>query len=96
MSRVELDGDQVSSILEAARVFEDNGARFGSVDGVGPGGVEATVGGRSVIFSGSVGAERARALVDLMEDHPEVSLFDLRSPDRVIVRGDGGDGESEG
>ena len=93
LGRVELDEDQLGEILEFARVLENNGIRLDSVDDVGPGGVEATVEGRHVVFSGSIGDERARALEDIMGKHPEARNFDLRSPQRVVVGGT--DGEPE-
>lgn len=97
LNKVELDRDQVPEILNVARTFEKYGVNFGSVEEVGPGGVEATVEGRPVVFSGDVGPGQARALEGVMERHPEAPVFDLRSPERVVVgAGDGGDGESEG
>ncbi|MBA2692502.1 MAG: FtsQ-type POTRA domain-containing protein [Rubrobacter sp.] len=97
LSVVEVDGDRVPEILNTVRTFEENGVRFASVDGIGPGGVEATVEGRSVIFSGGVEASQIRALPDVMEENPEAPVFDLRSPDRVVVgAGVGGDVEPEG
>jgi hypothetical protein len=93
LGRVELDEDQLGEILAFARVLEDNGVRLDSVDEVGPGGVEATVEGRHVVFSGSIGDEQARALQDIMDEHPEARIFDLRSPQRVVVGGM--DGEPE-
>lgn len=97
LNRVELGRDQVPEILDAVRTFEENGVRFVSVDGVGPGGVEATVAGRPVIFSGEVEEKQALALEDVMERHPEAPVFDLRSPERVVVGASGGgDDETEG
>jgi hypothetical protein len=93
LGRVELDEDQLGEILEFARVLENNGVRLDSVDDVGPGGIEATVEGRHVVFSGSIGDERARALEDIMGEHPGAQIFDLRSPQRVVVGGT--DGEPE-
>jgi hypothetical protein len=93
LGRVELDEDQLGEILEFARVLEHNGVTLDSVDDVGPGGIEATVEGRQVVFSGGIGEERARALEDIMGEHPEAQIFDLRSPHRVVV--DGTDGEPE-
>jgi POTRA domain, FtsQ-type len=87
LGRVELDEDQLGEILEFARVLENNGIRLDSVDDVGPAGIEATVEGRQVVFSGSIGDERARALEDIMGEHPEAQIFDLRSPHRVVVDG---------
>lgn len=94
---VELDEARVPGILDAVRTFDENGVRFGSVDSVGPGGVEATVEGRPVVFSGGVGAGQVRALPDIMEANPEAPVFDLRSPERVVVGTVGrGDVEPEG
>jgi POTRA domain-containing FtsQ-type protein len=99
LRRVELDEDQLGEILDFARVLESNGARLDSVDGAGPGGVEATVEGRSVVFSGRISVEQARALEEVMSEHPDARIFDLRSPERVVVGGPssgGTDGEPEG
>jgi hypothetical protein len=70
-----------------------------SVDEVGPGGIEVTVKGRRVIFSGSVGDGQVRALQDVMRRHPEAPIFDLRSAERVVVGGPsngGADGGPQG
>ena len=99
LGRVELDEDQLGEILEFARVLESNGVRLDSVNEAGPRGIEATVEGRRVIFSGDIGGGQARALEDIMSDHPEASIFDLRSPQRVVVgeRSNGGtDADPEG
>ena len=87
LRRVELDEDQLGEILEFARVLESNGVRLDSVDEAGPGGIEASVEGRRVVFSGSVASRQARALKGIMEEHPEARIFDLRSPERVVVGG---------
>ncbi len=97
LNMVELDEGRVPEILSVARTFEENGVRFGSVDGAGPGGVEATVEGRAVIFSGEVEGTQVRALPDVMEENPNAPVFDLRSPNRVVVGSSGGgEVESEG
>ncbi len=99
LRRVELDEDQLGEILEFARVLESNGVRLDSVDEAGPGGIEASVEGRRVVFSGSVASGQARALKGIMEEHPEARIFDLRSPERVVVGGlsnGGADGRPEG
>lgn len=85
LDRVELDRDQVGEILEFARVLNTSGVRLDSVEGAGAGGIEATVDGRTVIFSGDVDERQARALKDIMPRHPDAQLFDLRSPERVVV-----------
>ena len=95
LARVELDEDQVEDVLETGRILEENGLTLASVDGVGPGGIEATVEGEPVIFSGSVGVGQARLLEDVMAKHPDAPVFDLRSPERVVVGGSSDDG-SEG
>jgi hypothetical protein len=85
LERMELDRDQVGEILVFARTLHENGLSLDSVDGAGAGGIEATVEGRRVIFSGDVGERRARALKHIMPEHPDARVFDLRSPERVVV-----------
>ncbi len=85
LGRLELDRDQVGKILGFARVLDANGVRLDSVDGAGPQGIEATVEGRRVVFSGGLGEGQAEALKDIMRRHPEAKLFDLRAPERVVV-----------
>ena len=85
LERMELDRDQVGEILEFAKTLHRSGISLDSVDGVGAGGIETTVEGRSVIFSRNVTARQTLALKGLMPEHPEARAFDLRSPDRVVV-----------
>jgi hypothetical protein len=85
LERVKLDRDQVGEILEFARVLNRGGVTLNSVDGAGAGGIEATVEGRPVIFSGDVGERQVHALKDIMPEHPDARIFDLRSPERVVV-----------
>jgi hypothetical protein len=99
LRRVELDEDQLGEILEFARVLESSGVRLDSVDAAGPGGIEATVEGRRVVFSGHIGEGQAGALEEIMSEHPRARTFDLRSPQRVVVSGPssgGPKGEPEG
>jgi POTRA domain, FtsQ-type len=99
LRKVELDEDQLGEIVEFGRVLKRNGATLDSVDEVGPGGIEVTVKGRRVIFSGSVGDGQVRALQDVMRWHPEAPIFDLRSAERVVVGGPsngGADGGPQG
>jgi POTRA domain, FtsQ-type len=99
LRRVELDEDQLGEVLDFVRVLESNGVRLDSVDEVGPGGIEATVEGRRVVFSEGVGDGQVRALEEIMSEHPEAQIFDLRSPERVVVGGPsngGADGKPEG
>jgi len=93
LERVELDEDRLGEIMEFGRALEDNGVTLDSVDEAGAGGVVATVEGRRVVFSGSVGEEQARALEAIIDEHPEARIFDLRSPQRVVVSGAGGEPE---
>ncbi len=95
LGRVELDEDQLGEVVEFARVLERNGVRLDSIDEAGPGGIEATVEGRRVVFSGGVGEGQARALKEIMSEHPEAGIFDLRTAQRVVVGGSS-DGEPEG
>ncbi len=85
LERVELDRDQVGEILEFARALHESGLRLDSVGEVGAGGIGATVEGRQVIFSRDVGERRAMALKHIMPEHPDARVFDLRSPERVVV-----------
>jgi hypothetical protein len=87
LERVELGEDLLGEVVEFARVLEGNDIRLDSVDEAGPGGIEATVEGRRVVFSGEVGAGQARALEGVMSEHPDAPIFDLRSPQRVVVGG---------
>jgi hypothetical protein len=99
LGKVQLDEDQLEEIVEFGRVLKRNGVTLDSVVEVGPGGIEAIVEGRRVIFSGSVGDEQVRALKDVMRWHPEAPIFDLRSAERVVVGGPsngGADGSPEG
>lgn len=90
LSRLELDEDQVVDVLRFGRVLGENDLEMGSLEAAGAAGFEAAVEGRRVFFSGEVSAEQARALGEVMERHPEASVLDLRSPDRVVVDADNG------
>ena len=93
LGRVRLDPDQVGEISQFAETLSGSGVRLDSVDAAGPQGFEATVEGRTVIFSDAVGEGRTRALVSIMRQHPGARTFDLRSPERVVVGGSSdGDG----
>ena len=85
LTRMELDRDQVGEILDFANTLHRNRVRLDSIDGVGAGGIRATVAGRPVIFSRDVTDGQAEALKDIMPRHPDARAFDLRSPDRVVV-----------
>jgi hypothetical protein len=85
LKRMELDRDQVGEILVFARTLHNSGMSVDSIEGVDAEGIQATVEGRRVIFSGEVGERRARALKHIMPEHPEARVFDLRSPERVVV-----------
>jgi hypothetical protein len=82
--------DQVGEILEFAKVLSASGVRLDSVEEAGPEGIETTVEGRRVVFSGGVSEGQARALMEIMRRHPEAETFDLRSPERVVVGGTSG------
>ena len=94
LKRVELDEGRLEEILGISEALEENGVRLDSIDGVGAGGVEATVEGRRVLFGGGVEVGQLRALPSVMEEHPEAPYFDLRSPKRVVVAAAEGDGPS--
>ena len=82
---VNLGERRLESILSSGRTLQKNGVTVESVPGVGPGGVEAIVDGRRVIFSGPVQVEQARMLPKVMAQNPDVAVFDLRSPERVVA-----------
>jgi POTRA domain, FtsQ-type len=85
LGKLELDRDQVGEILEFAKTMQRSGMRLDSIDGVDAGGIRATVEGRPVIFAGNVSDGQVRALKNIMPGHPDARVFDLRSPDRVVV-----------
>ena len=85
LERMSLDRDQVGEILDFARTLHESGIGVASVDEVDAGGIRATVEDRAVVFSGNVDDRQAEALGDIMPEHPDARLFDLRSPDRVVV-----------
>lgn len=82
---VEIEGWRVPEVLAAARVLEEGGAGLDSVDSVGAGGIRATVAGRRVLLSDSVGGGQVDALEKVMQKNPARAVFDLRSPGRVVV-----------
>jgi hypothetical protein len=77
----------LGEVVEFARVLDSNGVRLDSIDEAGPGGIEATVEGRRVVFSGDISDGQARVLEGVMAEHPGAEIFDLRSPQRVVVGG---------
>jgi len=85
LEQVEMSEDRLEGILRAGRVLESNGVALESVDGVGAGGIEATVEGRPVILAGAISEAQAKALPGIMSENPEAPRFDLRSPERVVV-----------
>ena len=87
LERVELDEDLLGEVVEFARVLDSNGVRLDSIDEAGPRGIEATVEGRRVVFSGDISDGQARVLEGVMSEHPDAEIFDLRSPQRVVVGG---------
>jgi hypothetical protein len=87
LERVERDEDLLGEVVEFARVLDSNGVRLDSIDEAGPGGIEATVEGRRVVFSGDISGGQARVLEGVMAEHPDAEIFDLRSPQRVVVGG---------
>lgn len=77
--------DRLEEVVGAMKVLENSGVELESIEAVGSGGVRAAVGGRVVRFGGNVEPEQARALEELMRKNPDASVFDLRSPERVVV-----------
>ena len=91
LERVGLDEAQLEKISKVGEVLEENGVVLDSVDEVGAGGVEATVAGRRVLFNKRVDEGQAQALTKVMNEYPEASYFDLRSPNRVVVGAESGE-----
>lgn len=85
LATVQLDPNRLEEILKAGKTLEENGVEVESIAKVSPAGVEAMVDGRRVIFSSAVEAGQAKALTEIMEKNPEAPMFDLRSPERVVV-----------
>jgi POTRA domain, FtsQ-type len=79
------DEVRLEEISRIGKVLEESGVVLDSIDAIGAGGVEATVEGRRILFAGEVGEGQARLLKGLMEEQPEASYFDLRSPERVVT-----------
>ena len=96
LARLELDEDQVKDVLRVGRDLGEGGLRLESVDRAGPGGVAATVEGRRIVFAGDVSEQQVQALGELMGRRREPAVFDLRSPDRVVVTGDAEVGDGTG
>jgi hypothetical protein len=96
LKRIAIDEVQLEEILRVGEVLEENGVALDSVDGVDAKGVEATVEGRRILFAGDVGVGQVRALEGLIEEHPETPYFDLRSPERVVIRTDSGTEKTDG
>jgi hypothetical protein len=88
LDRVELDEAQLEDVLRIVEVLEENEVVLDSIDGVGAGGVEATVEGRRVLFASSVESPQIRVLAGFMEEHPQAPYFDLRSPKRIVIGAD--------
>lgn len=96
LTAIELNRKRLESILSSGQNLEKNGAAVESIAGAGPGGVEVVVDGRRVVFSDVVREGQAEALTEVMRQNPEAPVFDLRSPERVVVGGISGAGEQEG
>jgi hypothetical protein len=90
LERVELDEDQLEDVARAGGTLRESGLTLGPVYAVESGGIEASVEGRRVVFSGGIGDGQARALRGVMARHPDAKHFDLRSPERVVVGGSEG------
>lgn len=93
---VGLNEKRLEKVLSSGRALQENGAAVDSIVGAGPGGVEALVEGRRVVFSGVVADAQARGLSEIMRQNPAASDFDLRSPERIVVGGASGGPGTEG
>ncbi len=93
---IETNEERLESILSSGQTLEKNGVAAESITGLSPGGVEALVDGRRVIFSDEVRAGQAATLPEVMRQNPDAPVFDLRSPERIVVEEVSVVGESEG
>ena len=96
LNMVELDEDQVGDVLRVGRVLREGGLRMESVDAAGPGGIAATVEGRTIVFAGEVSGLQVQALDEVMGRWREGVVFDLRSPGRVVATMDAEVGDGTG
>ena len=79
------DEVQLEEISSVGKVLEESGVVLDSIDIVDARGVEASVEGYRTLFGREVRGGQARVLKGLMEEQPEASYFDLRSPERVVA-----------
>ena len=93
---VELNEKRLENVLNSGSTLEGIGAPVESIVGAGPGGIEARVGGRRVVFSGVVREAQAEGLSEIMQENPDAAGFDLRSPERVVVGAATDESGSEG
>ncbi|CAN5772116.1 hypothetical protein BH23ACT11_BH23ACT11_03220 [soil metagenome] len=82
---IELNEKRLARILQSGQALEKTGADVESITETGPGGVEAVVDGRRVVFSDVVRPGQAEHLSLTMSQNPGARLFDLRSPGRIVV-----------
>jgi cell division septal protein FtsQ len=86
LARVKIgDEVQLEEISSVGKVLEESGVVLDSIDIVDARGVEASVEGYRTLFAREVRGGQARVLKGLMEEQPEASYFDLRSPERVVA-----------
>jgi hypothetical protein len=86
LARVGIDDEvQLEEISSVGKVLEESGVVLDSIDIVDARGVEASVEGYRTLFGREVRGGQARVLKGLMEEQPEASYFDLRSPERVVA-----------
>jgi hypothetical protein len=86
LARVGIDDEvQLEEISSVGKVLEESGVVLDSIDIVDARGVEASVEGYRTLFAREVRGGQAQILKGLMEEQPEASYFDLRSPERVIA-----------
>ena len=85
LKTLKLDRSRLEEIVRAGKVLQRNGIELQSVDASGPGGVRASIRGHRVVFSGDIGRDQVQALVGIMKKNPKAGVFDLRSPERVVV-----------
>lgn len=87
---VELNEERLESVLVSGQILKENGVPVDHIVGAGSGGVEALAQGRRIVFSDEVRPGQAEVLPDVMSQNPDAPVFDLRSPERVVVGISGG------
>lgn len=85
LKTIDLDRGRLEEVAAAMKVLENNGVGVESIKRVDAGGVEAIAEGKILRFSDHVEPRQAQALNLLLKSQSDAHVFDLRSPERVVV-----------